>query len=170
MSTRTGPGHTRPAPQSGGSASAALISLADVTAAVQRANHITSFACWTVTTIAMGLVLEIGGLLAPGPPVWLLAVLLPVLAAVVRAVLLLVRAAAAGSAVGGVPGWSAGAAGGAPPTAEQVWDRLHLAAAAVQHREVLAGRALTWAYTSGIGFGAWSLLATLLSRGRWPGG
>lgn len=167
MSTLIGPGSSpAPAPYSSGPASRPLVALAQVTESVRRANHVTGFASWMVATIAMGLMFELAGMRSPGPPglVALLALLIPMLAAGVRAVGLLCEAASVQAVVGGEPRWSAGASADEPPTAEAAWTRLHLATAAVQYREILARRALTWCFVCAAGFVAWSVAATLIQH------
>jgi hypothetical protein len=163
MSTLTGPGSgPASAPRPDGPASRPFVALAQVTEAVRCANHVTAFAAWTVSTVAMGLAFELAGPHSLGWPAWpLLALLVPVVTAGARAVLLLVRAAAVQADVGGEPGWSAGAVAGEPPTVEETWARLHRATAAVQYREILARRALLWSYLSAAAFLAWSLAASL---------
>ena len=69
-----------------------------------------------------------------------------------------------GAIVGGDPGWSTGAVADEPPTAEQVWDRLHLATAALQCRELLARRALLWAYGCAGWFAVWCVVVTVFRR------
>jgi hypothetical protein len=166
--------------------------LAAVLIALQRANHATAFASWTVTTIGLGLIFQARTVWTAGsvPAVLLTGLLLPVLAMAARVTVLLVYAgrAGAGAAVGGA--WrgagdpSTGAAADDPPAAGLVTsvlppggeagaelgsaeaaDRLRLLTAAVQRREVLAHAALNWAYAAGVAFLAWSFLTTLLSAG-----
>jgi hypothetical protein len=119
-----------------------------------------------VATAGAGLLFELAGMRSPGPPelAVLLVLLIPVVAAGVRTVGLLAEAAFAQAAVGGQPRWSAGASADEPPTAEAAWTRLHLATAAVQYREILARRALTWAYLCAAGFAGWSVVTTLLQH------
>ena len=168
MSTLIGPGSSpAPAPHSDGPASHPLVALAQVTQSVRRANHVTAFASWLVATVGMGLVFELAGMGSPGPPrlAALLALLIPVIVAGGRAVGLLTEAASVQAVVGGEPRWSAGASADEPPTVEAIWTRLHLATAAVQYREILARKALTWAYLCAAGFVGWSVAATLIHHG-----
>jgi len=144
-----------------------LGTLADVTELAGQANQTTVFATWTVATMGIGLMFVLDRVQTARLPVavLLLGLLLPILAAAGQTVLLLSRAGAAGAAVGGVPRWSAGASADRPPSVHQVWDRLHLATAALQCRELLARRAAVWAGAAGLGFLAWSLLTMALTRG-----
>jgi hypothetical protein len=171
MSTLTGPG-ADPVPLPGDPARRRLETLADVTEAVLRANHLTGPAAWLVamSVLAWAFTLpDLGSASAPSVTL-LLALMLPVPALAFRAVLLLARAARAGAEVGGEPRWSAGASTDEPPTAEQVWDRLHQATTAVQLREVLARRALAWAVATTSGTAAWIALTLVITPGRHPGG
>jgi hypothetical protein len=158
--------------------------------ALQRSNHATAFASWTVTTIGLGLIFQARAVVTAGSTsvvLLLTGLILPVLAMTGRVIFLLVlaRRAGAGTAVGGA--WrgehdpSTGAAADEPPSAQptspsspagqdefgsgQALNRLRLLTVALARREALAHSALNWAYVAGGGFLVWSLLTTLLSAG-----
>jgi hypothetical protein len=146
-------------------ADAAGITMPDIVAVLQRSNHATAFASWSVTIIATGLVVQANTVraIASGTAVLLLAALvLPVLATASRAVILLMRAAQAAqrAEVSGT-----GAASDAATAAPAAADRLSAVAAALRLRDTLARRAQVWAAVSGLAFLAWSLLAVLLPTG-----
>jgi hypothetical protein len=97
---------------------------AAVLTALQRSNHATAFASWTVTTIGLGLIFQARTVWAAGSVLIVLpAALLPVLAMTARVTVLLIMAGGAGArtAVGGA--WrdehdpSTGAAADEPPAA-----------------------------------------------------
>jgi hypothetical protein len=169
-SPRALPGKGTPAPE-------AISTTADVIELVKRSNHATAFAGWTVTTIAMGLVFLVGTLRSVDSfmiTLVLMGLLLPVLAATARTGILLAGAGRAVSVVGGAsePGAAAGAtlsAGDLSPAddaaaARQARDRLRSAVTSAQIRDVLARRALLWAYGAGAAFLTWSLVVILLAR------
>jgi hypothetical protein len=151
------------------SAGRAITTTADVVEVLRRSNHATAFAGWTVTTIVMGLAIQIDTVRAieSTPATLLLAgLLLPVLVATGRVTLLLSRAARAATDAGAVVGDDENVFTGAAadvPSAPAAWDRLTHLIAMTRIRESLAQRALSWAYGSGIAFLAWSLLAAILS-------
>jgi hypothetical protein len=149
-----------------------ISTVSQVIEVVRRSNHATSFAGWTVTTIAVGLVIQVDTLLSIESfpvTVALIGLLIPVLAATVRTGILLVSAGRAVSVVGG-DGEPTGAAAdtGQPDTGEerayrQVWDRLRSAITSTQVRDARARRALVWAYGAGAAFLSWSLAVVLLA-------
>jgi hypothetical protein len=162
----------RALPHKGTPAPEAISTTADVIELVKRSNHATAFAGWTVTTITMGLVIQTGTLRSVESfplTLVLIGMLLPVLAASARTGILLAGAARAVSAVGG-EGEPAGAAAGVTldtadqeAAARQARDRLRSAVTSAQIRDVLARRALYWAYGSGAAFLTWSLAVILLA-------
>ncbi|HEX6471835.1 MAG TPA: hypothetical protein VF069_22255 [Streptosporangiaceae bacterium] len=149
----------------------AISTTADVLELLKRSNHATAFAGWTVTTIAMGLVIQVGALRSiESFPLTLVLVglLVPVLAATARTGVLLASAGRAAADAGG-EGEPTGAVAGATslPTepeaaARLARDRLRSAVTSTQLRGVLARRALMWAYGAGAAFLAWSLAVLLL--------
>lgn len=178
MTTIAGPGAL---PDKGTPAPEAISTTADVIELVKRSNHATAFAGWTVTTIAMGLVIEAGTLrTVESFPVTLvlMGLLIPVLAATARTGILLVGAGRAASVAGG-ESEPTGAAAGALDAADHVpaehkapdheaaarlaRDRLWSMLTSAQARERLAHRALSWAYGSGAAFLTWSLAVILLA-------
>jgi membrane protein required for beta-lactamase induction len=147
---------------------------------VRRSNHATAFAAWTVTTIAMGLVIQIDTLrsiVSFSTTLLVIGLLIPVLAATARTTVLLVSAGRGATVVGGEALGPTGAAADATlsapsesartepaqPTAQQACDRLWSVIASAQSRDAQAHHALRWAYGSGIAFLAWSLLTVILS-------
>jgi hypothetical protein len=153
--------------------------LAAVLSALQRSNHATAFASWTVTTIGLGLVFQVRSVEAAGPTstVLLTGLLLPVLAATTRVIVLLIMAGRAGAETAAGGAWRedddppTGATAGDPPTtgpspsAAETLDRLRSLTDALRRREFLARTALNWAYVAGVAFLAWSLLTTLIPAG-----
>src|SRR6266545_160048 len=150
MTTIASPGAL---PHKGTPAPEAISTTAEVIELVKRSNHATAFAGWTVTTIAMGLVIQAGTLrVVESFPVTLVLIglLLPVLAAAARTGILLAGAGRAVSVAGG-EGEPTGAAAGAAfapadheAAAQQARDRLRSAVSSAQVRDVLARRALVW--------------------------
>jgi hypothetical protein len=172
MTTIAGP---RALPDKGTPAPEAISTTADVIELVKRSNHATAFAGWTVTTIAMGLVIQAGTLrTVESFPVTLVLIglLVPVLAATARTGILLVGAGRAASVAGG-ESEPTGAAAGVLDAADHVppehaaaclaRDRLWSTLKSAQARERLARRALIWAYGSGAAFLTWSLAVILLA-------
>jgi hypothetical protein len=146
---------------------AVLPDVVDVVAALQRSNHTTAIAGWTVTTIAMGIVFQAGTVATvAGSTDGALFVggLVAVLAAAVR-VLTLLRSArynitlAQEEMVRFFGTHDSPRAGG-------TWRLLESLTAATAIREALTRRALAWAYGAGIGFLAWSVIATLAVPGH----
>jgi hypothetical protein len=172
MTTITGP---RALPHKGTPAPEAITTTAEVIELLKRSNHATAFAGWTVTTIAMGLVILTGALRAVESfPVTLglIGLLVPVLAATARTGILLAGAGRAVSVVGdeseptGAAAGTVNAAGTAADhesAVRQARDRLRSAVASAQMRDVLARRALGWAYGSGAAFLTWGLAVILLA-------
>lgn len=139
---------------------AATLTATDVAAVLQRSNHATTFAAWSVVTIATGLVIQIDTVraISSRPAVLLLAgLLLPVLATASRAAILLVRA---GRAVRHSETTDTGAVSDVSPAPD-----LDTLLDGQRHRDALARRAEAWAAMSGVAFLAWSLLAALLPAG-----
>jgi hypothetical protein len=165
-SSRALPHKDTPAPQ-------VISTTADIAELLQRSNHATAFAGWTVTTIAMGLVLQADTLRSiPSFTVTLMlvALLVPILAATARTAILLTRAGWAVSGVGG-DGEPTGAAADItsqtpqPLTARQAHDRLRSVIASVQLRNARTRRAVRWACGSGAAFLLWSLTVILTASG-----
>jgi hypothetical protein len=166
----------RALPDQGTPAPEAISTTADVIELVKRSNHATAFAGWTVTTIAMGLVIQAGTLrTVESFPVTLvlMGLLVPVLAATARTGILLVGAGRAASVAGG-ENEPTGAVAGAFDAAEheaddhdaaarRARDRLWSTLTSAQARQLLARRALVWAYGSGAAFLTWSLAVILLA-------
>jgi hypothetical protein len=162
----------RALPHKGTPAPEAISTTAEVIELVKRSNHATAFASWTVTTIAMGLVIQLGTLrLVESFPVTLVLIglLVPLLAATARTGFLLADAGRAVSVVGGEGEPTGAAAGDVNAQAEheaavrQARDRLRSAVSSAQVRDVLAHRALLWAYGCGPAFLTWSLAVILLA-------
>jgi hypothetical protein len=172
----------RALPDKGTPAPEAISTTADVIELVKRSNHATAFAGWTVTTIAMGLLMQAGTLRKVesfSVTLVLMGLLVPVLAATARTGILLVAAGRAASVAGG-ESEPTGAAAGAAFDAEKheaaghkaddheaaacrARDRLWSTLTSAQARELLARRALGWAYGSGAAFLTWSLAVILLA-------
>lgn len=166
-SPRALPDKDTPAPE-------AIHTTADVIEIVQRSNHATAFAGWTVATIGMGLVIQVGTLrtIVSFPiTLVLIGLLIPVVAATARTGLLLAGAGRAVSVVGGEAGFTGAAADAntaaadapAEPAAQEARDRLRTVLDSALIRDALARRALRWAYGSGAAFLAWSLAVVLLA-------
>lgn len=166
---------SRALPDQGTPAPEAISTTADVIELVKRSNHATAFVGWTITTIAMGLVLQAGALrVIESFPVTLvlMGLLVPVLAATARTGILLAGAGRAASVAGG-ESEPTGAAAGAldaedhetpyETAARQARDRLWSTLTSAQTRDKLARRALVWAYGSGAAFLMWSLAVLLLA-------
>jgi hypothetical protein len=139
----------------------------DVIATMQRSNHATAFAAWSVTTITTGLAIQIDTVhaIASRPAGLLLAALiLPILATAGRATMLLVRA---GRAARHAETTDTGAASDArpAPSAPTGPDRFSSIVRGLRQRDTLARRAQIWAGVSFTAFLAWSLLAALLPAG-----
>ncbi|HZB29498.1 MAG TPA: hypothetical protein VE465_04960 [Streptosporangiaceae bacterium] len=165
----------RALPDQGTPAPETLSTTADVIEFLKRSNHATSFAGWTVITIAMCLVLQAGTLRTVesfSVTLVLMGLLVPVLAATVRTGVLLASAGRAASVAGG-ESEPTGAAAGVLDADDQVdeleaatrlaRDRLWSTLTAARTREKLARRALIWAYGSGAAFLTWSLAVILLA-------
>ena len=153
-----------------GSTPEAINSTADVIEVVRRSNHATSFAGWTVATIAMGLVIQADSLKSIESftiTMVLVGLLVPVLAATARTGFLLVSAGRAVSMAGGEDEPTGAAAGtGEDEQAKRLaWDRLRSIITSAQSRDALARRALVWAYGAGAAFLSWSLAVVLLANG-----
>jgi hypothetical protein len=166
----------RALPDKGTPAPEAISTTADVIELVKRSNHATAFAGWTVTTIAMGLVLQAQTLRTVESflvTLVLMGLLVPVLAATVRTGILLVGAGREASIAGG-ESEPTGAVAGVLDADDQVdehaaatrlaQDRLWSTLTSVRTRERLARRALVWAYGSGAAFLTWSLAVILLAN------
>src|SRR5918999_411952 len=142
----------------------------EVNEVVSRSNHATSFAGWTVATIAMGLVIQADSLKSIESftiTMVLVGLLVPVLAATARTGFLLVSAGRAVSMAGGEDEPTGAAAGtGEDEQAKRLaWDRLRSIITSAQSRDALARRALVWAYGAGAAFLSWSLAVVLLANG-----
>jgi hypothetical protein len=154
---------TSPRPLPRKDADSAPLTATDVAVVLQRSNHATTFAAWTVVTIATGLVVQVDTVRAIGsrPAVLLLAgLLLPVLVTASRAAILVVRA---GRAVRHAETTDTGAVSDASPA--PAGPDLVTLLDGQRRRDALARRAETWAAASGIAFLAWSLLVALLPAG-----
>jgi hypothetical protein len=165
----------RALPDKGTPAPEAISTTADVIELVKRSNHATAFAGWTVTTIAMGLVLQAGTLRTVesfSVTLVLMGLLVPVLVATTRTGILLAGAGRAASVAGG-ESEPTGAAAGVLDAGDQVdeheaatrraQDRLWSTLTSARSRELLARRALFWAYGSGAAFLTWSLAVMWLA-------
>lgn len=146
------------------SSAPAAITVTDIVAVMQRSNHVTAFAAWSVATIAIGLVLQVDTVRAidSRPAMLLLAgLVLPVLATAGRAAILLVRAERAARHAEMTDTGAISDASPAP-AAPDLLDKL---IAGLRQRAALARRAQIWAAGSGIAFLAWSLLAVFQAGG-----
>jgi hypothetical protein len=170
MTTIAGP---RALPRKGTPTPEAISTTAEVVELVKRSNHATAFAGWTVTTIVMGLVIQARALRSiESFPVTLVLIglLVPILAATARTGILLAGAGRAMSVAGGEDGPTGAAAGNTYTPADhetatrQAHDWLRAAITSAQVRDVLAHRALMWAYGSGGAFLSWSLAVMVLAR------
>jgi hypothetical protein len=173
MTTIAGP---RALPDKSTPAPEAISTTADVIELVKRSNHATAFAGWTVTTIAMGLVIQAGTLRTVesfSVTLVLMGLLVPVLAATARTGILLVSAGRAASVAGG-ENEPTGAAADVLNAADRetddheaaacrARDRLWSTLTSAQARELLAHRAVRWAFGSGAAFLTWSLTVILLA-------
>lgn len=117
----------------------------ELTLAVRRSNHDTALAGWAVTTMALGLLIQMVTLarmpLSPGQ-LGLAVLVLPLLAAFTRIVLLLDHASA-----------SLGAATG---TAQLL--------AGFETRRFWTFRARLWTYGTGLAFAAWTVAVQLAAH------
>jgi hypothetical protein len=163
---------SRPLPHKDTPAPEVVSTTADVAELFQRSNHATAFAGWSVTTIAMGLVLQTETLRSIGSftvTLLLVALLVPILAATARTAILLARAGWAASDVGG-DGEPTGAAADTNPRTpkeltRQEHDRLRSVIASVQLRNARTRRVVRWACGSFAAFLIWSLTVILTASG-----
>jgi hypothetical protein len=164
---------SRPLPHKDTPAPEVISTTADVAQLFQRSNHATAFAGWTVTTIAMGLVLQADTLRSIGSftvTLLLVALLVPILAATARTAILLARVGWAAADVGG-DGEPTGAAADTTLqtpkelTVRQAGDRLRSVIASVQLRNARTRRVVRWACGSFAAFLIWSLTVILTASG-----
>jgi hypothetical protein len=139
-------------------------------AMVQRSNHATAFAGWTIATGAMGLVVQFGTIAAAGRSPYgslLLATLVPVLAAGGVVTTFLIRANLLTKVaheefyrfIAEIPG-------DAPELCAPAVLQLQRLTAATRHRDMLAQKALSWSYVAGVALVAWSAAAAVLASGH----
>ncbi|MEV0399528.1 hypothetical protein [Actinoallomurus sp. NPDC050550] len=161
---------SRRTPVSPGDDEAAFATVTEMFAMTQRSNHATAFAGWTVTTSAMGLVLQwrtIETLYGSAPGRVLLAALLPVAVGLAYVLLLLARAhAVTAGAQEDFHRFIAITPPEMPEFAAPAFRQLRLLTAATRHRSILTRKALAWAYVSGTAFLAWSAAATTAAFGH----
>lgn len=141
----------------------ALPDAVDVVAALQRSNHSTAIAGWTMTMIAMGMVFQAGTVTAVAGTTngaLFTGVLAVIVAGAVRGLVLLRRARLVISLAQEEMYRFCGTHDS--PDAGGTWRLLESLIAATATRETLTRRAQGWAYGSAVTFLAWSVIANLV--------
>jgi hypothetical protein len=145
----------------------ALPDVVDVVSALQRSNHATAVAAWTMTTIAIGFVFQAGTVetvAGSTDGALFVGALVAVIAATVRVLVLLHRARYIVTLAQEEMYRFCGTHDA--PEAGGTWRLLESLVAATATRETLTRQALAWACGAGVSFLAWSVIATLAVSGH----
>jgi hypothetical protein len=140
----------------------ALPDVVDVVSALQRSNHATAIAGWTMTTIAVGIVFQadtIKTVAGTTDGALFIGALVAVGAATARVLVLLHRARYIVTLAQEEMYRFCGTHDA--PEAGGTWRLLESLIAATATREALTRKALTWACGAGASFLTWSVIATL---------